>query len=85
MADEIIQRYIYPSLLRSLFSQVAFTHHFQMSTRGRPQQVLTNSFVISKLPAKTRYFQYEGKFRSHYNDAAVDPCIVGEYLCPDGQ
>ncbi|KAG1858414.1 Piwi domain-containing protein [Suillus subalutaceus] len=32
-----------------------------MSTRGRgvPQQVLTNSFVISKLPTRTRYFQYE--------------------------
>lgn len=32
-----------------------------MSTRGRgvPQQVLTNSFVISKLPAKIQYFQYE--------------------------
>ncbi|KAG2041475.1 ribonuclease H-like domain-containing protein [Suillus americanus] len=32
-----------------------------MSTRGKgvPQQVLTNSFVISKLPTRTRYFQYE--------------------------
>lgn len=32
-----------------------------MSSRGKgvPQQVLTNSFVISKLPVKTRYYQYE--------------------------
>ncbi|KIK45842.1 hypothetical protein CY34DRAFT_22361 [Suillus luteus UH-Slu-Lm8-n1] len=32
-----------------------------MASRGKgvPQQVLTNSFVISRLPAKTRYFQYE--------------------------
>ncbi|KAG2061216.1 Piwi-domain-containing protein [Suillus hirtellus] len=32
-----------------------------MSTRGRgvPQQVMTNSFVISKLPTRTRYYQYE--------------------------
>ncbi|KAG2133863.1 ribonuclease H-like domain-containing protein [Suillus cothurnatus] len=32
-----------------------------MSTRGKgvPQQVLTNSFVVSKLPTRTQYFQYE--------------------------
>ncbi|KAG1736714.1 Piwi domain-containing protein [Suillus lakei] len=34
-----------------------------MSSQGKgiPQQVLTNSFVISKLPPRTQYFQYEGK------------------------
>lgn len=69
-------------LMGTIFQSCSFARHSKMSSRSRLQQGLKNSFVTSKLPAKTRYFEYEGKFRARYNDTAVDLRIVWRVSVP---